>query len=85
MKTLFSFKLIYHLLLLSCYKICFKAEGNFKTLSIVLELKLEVMSFKGLISAKFQNFDADQLHGGKCFLVSEAVLLQKNFAPGQGF
>ena len=52
-------------------------------------------SFQGLISAKFQNFDADQqekltrsfkiLPGGRCFLVPGAVLLQKNFVPGQGF
>ena len=44
--------------------------GNFKTLSIVLKLKLEGMydqriigqpynSFRGLISEKSQNFDAD--------------------------
>ena len=48
-----------------------------------------------MISAKSQTFDADQqekltrsfkiLPGGRCFLVPVAVLLQKNFSPGQGF
>ena len=44
MKALFSFKLIYHLLLLFSYKICFKAGGNSKTLSMALKLKLEGMT-----------------------------------------
>ena len=68
---------------------------------MLLKLKLEGMTwtafqfFLGLISAKFQNFDADEqekltrsskiLPGGRCFLAQVAVLMQKNFAPGQGF
>ena len=48
-----------------------------------------------MISPKFQNLVAKQqekltrsftiLPGGRYFLVLGAVLLQKNFAPGQGF
>ena len=51
-------------------------------------------SFQGLISAKFQNFDADQqekltrsfkiLPGGRCFLVPGAVLSAEKFGPAAG-
>ena len=64
-----SFKLIYHLLLLSSHKICFKAGENFKmikygTLTETRGYDKRILgetssSFKDLIFAKFQNFDAN--------------------------
>ena len=51
MKALFRIKLIYHLLLLSCYKICFRTGENFKILIMVLKLKIE-----GIIWTAFQFF-----------------------------
>ena len=99
MKALSSFKLIYHLFAAPLFntKSVSKLGGNFKTLSMVLKLKLEGMTwtvFQFFFSAKFQNFDADQqekltrsfkiLRGGRCFLVSLAGLLttSKNFPDG---
>ena len=66
MKALFSCKLIDHLLLLSSYKICFKAWETFST---ILKWKPEGMTKNNRIAfqfysrfdlAKSQNFDADQ-------------------------
>ena len=69
MQAFVSFKLIYHLLLLSSHKICFKAGENFKmikygTLTETRGYDKRILgetssSFKDLSFAKFQNFDAD--------------------------
>ena len=69
MQALVSFKLIYHLLLLSSHKICFKAGEDFKmikygTLTETRGYDKRIFgetsnSFKGLIFAKFQNFYVD--------------------------
>ena len=68
-RSTFSFKLIYHLFLLSGHKISFKAGENcrmikYGTLTEAKGYDQRIVgqpfnSFKGLISAKFQNFDAD--------------------------
>ena len=69
MQALVNFKLIYHLLLLSSHKICFKAGEDFKmikygTLTETRGYDKRIVgensnSFKGLIYAKFQHFYAD--------------------------
>ena len=69
MQALVNFKLIYHLLLLSSHKICFKAGEDFKmikygTLTETRGYYKRIVgensnSFKGLIFTKFQNFYAD--------------------------
>ena len=69
MQAFVSFKLICHLLRLSSHKICFKAGENFRmikygTLTETRGYDKRILgetssSFKDLIFAKFQNFDAD--------------------------
>ena len=104
MKTLFSSKLInHHLLLLSSHKICFKVGGNFKTIKCGTQTETighgkrivgETFNFlKGLIAAKFRNFDAEErltrsskiVPEGRCFFAPGAILLHKNLPRGRAF